>query len=374
MSKGLGPDGLVGRVGMIAALRGVKPSEVGKLVVVRMPVGMQADPRDRSRQAFQWQVLALAAPVTVDGHGCRDLVLPDDCLRPVSQVEPGVVDMLVKARALASFDEAAADLGRHLEHNPMSEEEFDACLWRAAEMAFINRALEIVPVATVLAELGFAAGEGGCSWRWTVSHLGALLTVLGGPDLFERWSLVGTCNSAKGAMWDERVLAAQEQRGKIMSIVLDFWRGAFGPSAPIPPQLAYAGDVERHQRDMRKLKFDVPPQLLADGQMLRATRNVLAQRHGQRPAENGPLSDVPMALSFDGRLLHIEVDGRHYAVEAQGVWVEDCSVSLREFLALPPQRLRRHSIRIDRNHAALGFNGQFLRAHCLWGEDSLHGT
>lgn len=39
---------------MIAALRGVKPSEVGKLVVVRMPVGMQADPRDRSRQAFQW--------------------------------------------------------------------------------------------------------------------------------------------------------------------------------------------------------------------------------------------------------------------------------------------------------------------------------
>lgn len=363
------PDGVVGRVGMIAALRGVKPSELGKLVVVRHAVGLQPDPRDRNRTTFTWQVLGLGATIELNGKGCRELVVPDDCLRPVSQVEPGHVDALVKAQARHDVERAAADLGRYLEKHPMSGEDLDACLLRAVDVALIQRALEVVPVATVLAELGFRSDADSCAWRWSVIHGGAELTVLAGHDMFGRWSIVGTCSTSREAMWDERVLTGQESRGKVMAIVLDLWRTAFGKSASAPSTLTYAEQFEQHLRDMRKVDFG-PPTLSVDGDMLRSIRKILASRYGLWRGEVGPPMDMRITLSFDGILLRLVVGDDAYGVRAAGVWIEDCQISLREFLAMPAQRLRGVLVEVERLHNALGFNTYYLAAERPIDEDS----
>jgi hypothetical protein len=343
---------------MIAALRAVKPSEVGKLVLVRHPVGLQPDPRQRGGEAFHWQVLALGAEVMVNGKACRDLVVPDDCLSPVSKVDPRQVERLVKRQARMDFDAAAADLARFLNNHPMTGEELEACIERAGEMTLFEHVLQVVPVATALAELGFIPGGGGGTWDWSAPHLGATLTISANPDLFQRWQLVGICKTSEQAMWDERFLEARESRGKVASMVLGFWRRAFGASAPVPPTLS-AGEVyNRHQRDLRRLSLDSPPTLWVDGKTLRATRRVLAERYVLDRSEVGPLPDVPMAVSFDEHLLHIEVQGGRYAVQARGIWVDDCRISLREFLAISPQRLRGQEIRLEQTRPALEFNRQ----------------
>jgi hypothetical protein len=353
-----GCPGRIGQVGMIAALRGVMPPEVGKLVLVRHPVGLQPDPRQRGGEAFHWQVLALGAEVMLNGKACRNLVVPDDCLSPVSQVDPRQVERLVKKQARMDFDAAAADLARYLNKHPMTGEELEACIERAGEMTVFEHILQVVPVATALAELGFVPCGGGGTWDWSTPYLATTLTISANPDLFQRWQLIGTCKTSKQAMWDERFLAARESRGKVASMVLGFWRSAFGASAPVPPTLSAGEMYDRHQRDLRRLSLDSPPKLWVDGKTLRATRRVLAERYGLGLGEVGPLPDVPMALSFDERLLHIEVQGGRYAVQARGIWVEDCRISMREFLAISPQRLRGQEVRLEQFGLALEFNRQ----------------
>jgi hypothetical protein len=68
-----------------------------------------------------------------------------------------------------------------------------------------------------------------------------------------------------------------------------------------------------------------------------------------------------VSLSFDGNLLKIELQGRPYGVQASGLWVDDCRMSLREFLAMPPQRLRGTHVKLEQHPAALAFNRYAVR-------------
>jgi hypothetical protein len=355
------PSGLVGSVGLIAALRGVRASEVGKLVLVRVPVGLLPDPRDRERRSFQWQVLALGVPVQVNGEARRDLVIPDDCLRPVSRVEPCQVDALVKTQALMDFDETAKDLSRCLEHLPPADQDFEDLLARAGEVALFTRTLQIVPVASALAEVGFTTLDNGQTWNWSACHAGEMLTVFGTMDLFGRWTLVSYLKTAETALWDERSLEALVPRGVVLSTLLGFWREAFGAKAQIPACLSEAAAVDQHHRDLSKLRLDAPPALRVDGAMLRAVRQVMCDQWGLGADDIGPLPDVPVSLSFDGSLLRIEAQGCRYGIQASGLWVDDCRMSLREFLAMPLQRLRGTHVKLEQHPAALSFNRYAVR-------------
>jgi hypothetical protein len=343
-------------VGLIAALRGVRASEAGKLVLVRVPVGLLPDPRDRERQSFQWQVLALGVPVQVNGEARRDLVIPDDCLRPVSRVEPCDVDALVKAQALMDFDEAARDLSRCAEDLPLHDQDFDDLLARAGAVALFTRTIQIVPVASALAEVGFTTPDNGQTWNWSASYGGATLTVFGTTDLFGLWTLVSSLKTGETALWDERALDAMVLRGVVLATLLGFWREAFGATAPPPACLSEAVRVEQHHRDLGKLRLDSPPALRVDGAMLRAVRQVLCDQWGLDTDKIGPLPDVPVSLSFDDGLLKIELQGCRYGIQATGLWVDDCRMSLREFLAMPPQRLRGYKVKLEQHPQALAFN------------------
>lgn len=347
---------------MIAMLRGACSEAIGKLVLVRHPVGPITPRGYTGMPLFSWRVFMLSGPVTLNGKSSCDWVMPDICLKPVSQIEPKWVDKLYKARAMAEFHEALADLRRYLAVHPMSEKELDAAVERAAVCSLIERALEVVPMPTALGELGFTTLHGSeyGAWRWSAVHEGAQLVVNAGPDMFgTRWSIVGRCVTTREAMWDERYVLAEEARGKVALLVLDLWRSAFGRTAPVPEAFGLAQRYEQHRADIGRVGLG-PPKLLVDGEILRMTKRLMTRRHGLPPVTIGPLPDARLALSHRDGLLRLEIGAEVYAIPAQGVWIEDCTVSLREFLAMPAQHLRGHRFDVIRSANAISFGGNEL--------------
>lgn len=77
--------------------------------------------------------------------------------------------------------------------------------------------------------------------------------------------------------------------------------------------------------------------------------------------ETGPLPDMPLLLSHRDGLLRVAILGELYACAASGLWVDDCAVSLREFIAMSPWRLRGRTVRLKQGHDALWFNSNRVR-------------
>ena len=77
------PANAVGRIGMVASLHRVRGEEDGRLVAVRHPMGFVSELVGSLRPVFAWQVLVLGEPVKVNGRHCREIIVPDKCLRPV---------------------------------------------------------------------------------------------------------------------------------------------------------------------------------------------------------------------------------------------------------------------------------------------------
>lgn len=354
------PQGAICRPGSIALLRGIGPQGDGRLVLVRFPVADTGRPDGEG--AFAWQVLALGQPVSIHGCATRDFRVPDCCLVPVSQIDPRRADRLVKAVAMRSFDEALAELGALLRAHPLTEEQFEAAMLRALEQVAITHALEVVPIPVVLQELGFVAvrNSGGGAWHWSGVHGGVELAIAAHPmPRAGGWAIVGRCMTARTWMFDERHVQVYEPRGRVGALVLDLWRSAFGHDALPPGRLELGQRHARHQADLRRIGIGLPV-LSIDGAMLRAVRRVLAMRHGLQQRQTGPLPDLPAALSHREGLLRIDAAGQTHAVEAHGVWVEDCAVSLRVFLSMSAQRLRGPRVQLQRSHAAVILNGSPL--------------
>ncbi len=223
-------------------------------------------------------------------------------------------------------------------------------------MALFTRTLQIVPVASALAEVGFTTPDNGQTWNWSACHAGKTLNVFGTTDLFARWTRVSSLKTAESAIWDERALEALVPRGVVLSTLLGIWREAFGAKAQIPACLSEAAAVDQHHRDLSKLRLDAPPALRVDGAMLRAVRQVMCDQWGLGADDIGPLPDVPVSLTFDGGLPKIELQACRYGIQASGLWVDDCRMSLREIQAIPPQRLRGTRVKLRQHPAALAFN------------------
>ncbi|MBN8490990.1 MAG: hypothetical protein J0M00_06135 [Burkholderiales bacterium] len=333
------PGNAIGRVGMVARLRRVAPESVGWLVAVRSPVGLVSH-LGSPRPVFAWQVLVLGEPVALRGKACREIVVADACLEPVSDIAPEVIEDMVRLGLYRDLEEARSRARALFADNSLSEDALDAAVQQAAEKAQIEYALEQVPIGRALADLGFTRSDKGVSTQhWSGAHHGVELHVIAGPDMFGLYQLAGRCIKPGTAMWDERSLPPREARGKVAQTILEFWRAAFGRDAPVPVHLDLALLYEKHQADMRAVNVGLPT-LEVDGEVLRAVRRWLARDFGPGPDEIGPAPDEALQLSYHDGLLRMAVGGRAYGCPAGGTWIGDCSVSLRTFLAVPPWLLR----------------------------------
>ena len=347
MNRPLIPENAIGRVGMIAALHHVRGEDDGRLVAVRHPIGMVTELIGARMPVFAWQVLVLGEPVDVNANHCREIIVADKCLHPVSQLPDGEVERLVKLEARKDFDAALIDLAKILKTTDMTPDQFEVFVEKAANQAQIECALEVVSIAQVLREAGFKQenppdGEG---LKWAGVYSGKKLVISGGPDWFDHWRIWGQARDARTILCEERVLMTDWPRGRILGVLVEIWESAFGDAA-VPDNFSMGVLYKQHQLDIRRLEPGLP-YVAVDGEIFRATRRWIAQRHSLPENTMGPHRDFPISLSITGSLLQITVQGQTYGCPICRGWIDDCSVSLQQFLALPPQVFRGRMITLS---------------------------
>lgn len=355
------PEGLIGRPGLVAMLQRVSPDGNGRLVAVRHPVGPMRSLSRSPKPVFAWQVLVLGEPVNVNGKPTREIVVGDPCLKPVSQLSPEEVDKLKLSQAHEDFDAAMADLVRILEKNPMTDEQLDAAVTEAANVFGIGYALEVVPVATALRDMGFRPSQPNSDTvlHWSGIYQGRELYVMAGPDMFGNWTITGTSSTQREKMWAEKVVLGNESRGKLAKLVIDLWREAFGKNAQPPSNLEFGLLYEQHQEDVRSLDIGLP-RLYLDGEVFRAIRTWLARRCPHVSQDERAGSDLRLSLSFDDGLLRFSAGGELFACPGWGVWVGDCEVSLAALIDTPPANLRGRNMVLERQLEEISINGHAL--------------
>lgn len=331
------PPGAIGRTGMVAMLRRVQGIDDGKIVAVRMPVGFVTTLVGATKPVFAWQVLMLGEPVSINGKPTRDVIVADRCLRPVSQITPAEVEEIVKTQGKVEFDAALKDLAKIMGARPSDEANLEAMVDKAAQQFGHERALEVVPIATALFEVGFKRVDpiNGKSLMWAGVHAGTEIEVFAGANWFNRWALAAKCVSARTAMWDELTLPAELPRGEVVALLVEYWREAFGRDAPTPDAFEIGLIYLQAKEELRQIAPGLPSVRL-DGEILRATRKWMLERHGGAANLVGPQPDTAMALSCERGLLTIKTQGATYGCPIRTGWIDECTLSLRSFLAVPP--------------------------------------
>jgi len=335
------PENSIGRVGMVAVLKRVGESDIGKLVVLREPAGFVTSLVGSDKPVFAWLALSLGEPIICNGKQSRSNYVADRCLIPISDMTEAEIEIISRSQAKVDFDSALADMKSIIDGHNMTPEELDSFVDKAAAHFSISRALEEVAVPVALREIGFyPSPESDDSLVWTGIHDGMELHFLAGEKWIANWVIVGTGNSKRQAVWDERTLSSQAPRGKIFSTVLDIWRTAFGKSV-VPDCLELGAVYERHQAEMKNLNLGLP-NLWLDPNVFRTVLKWLRTRHTQE-------SNELLTLSFSDRLLRLDVEGVAYGCSGGGNWIDDCKVNLSDFVNLSPIVCRSRSIRLVRD-------------------------
>lgn len=253
---------------------------------------------------------------------------------------------LDRVRARQEFAKALDDLGRFLETHSASQLELDAQLEKAVGLVGTHHALAVVPVGLALEELGFQTQEPDTeALHWHSKTGGVELQVAAYPEMFGQWRIVGIRVGGREAMFDERVLAAELPRGKAAEVVLSMWRNAFGKTLRPPGALDLGRLYEQHREILAQIDLHLP-RVHLDGQMLRANRRWIAERHGHE-------ADAWLSVAFADGLLRLSIVGSIYAVPGQGTLGDAFELSLVDFMAIPPTCLRGSRITLERTVASL---------------------
>lgn len=356
MTAPLIPENAIGRIGMVAALHRVRGEEDGRMVAVRHAIGVVTELVGSRSQVFAWQVLVLGEPVDVHGKNCREIIVADRCLRPVSQLPEGEVERLVKLQAKKDFDAALADLAKILNAGHMAVDELEGFMEGALNRVLIERALETVAITQVLQEARFRQCNppDGDVYEWTGAHNGIELKLVAGPDWFDQWKFWSAGRSAREIYCGEHQVLADWPRGKVMQVLADLWADAFR-NAPIPDDFSLGVLYKQHQEDLRQLQPGMPF-LQVNGEVLRTTKRWLREAHAANPDIVGPPQDIPLKLEVKDGLLQMRTPAQLFAVPVTGGWMDECSASLYSFLALPAWALRgpRVTIRWSAQEAWIG--------------------
>lgn len=350
------PENTIGRVGMVVALKRVGESDIGKLVVLREPAGMVTSLVGSNKPVFAWLAQALGEPIDCHGKQSRSIYVADRCLIPISEMTDSDIEIISRSQAQVDFDSALQELKELIGRNDITPEELDHFVDKAGAQFFIERSLEVVAVPVALREIGFyPAPESENSLVWTGIHEGMELHFLAGEKWIANWVIVGTGNSRRQAVWDERTLPSQAPRGKIVSTVLSIWRTAFGKSVT-PDCLKLGEDFERHQSEMRSLNLGLPNLWVAP----RVFRAILKWL---RPQYGFASPDGLVTLSYTDGLLRFDVEGSAFGCPAGGHWVDDCRVRLADFVDLYAKVSRSRSIRLERAADHILVNGRPIEIH-----------
>ncbi len=347
------PDNVVGKVGMVAMLRRVRPEDDGKWVAVRRPVGVVTSLVGSKTPVFAWEVLVLGEPVQINQKACREIYVADRCLKPVCEISAAKVESFVKARAKQDFDEALQELKAYLKTTAMTADDFEASVDKAANQFGLERALEKVPTSVVLNEIGFRPHQEP-GWlenlRWVGVNDGWEIKITAHQDWFGQWALFGSGRSEREILCHEVILPDENLRGKSVASILGIWRTAYGRQALLPDCLSLGVVFEEHQETMRRLDPGMP-HLKMDGFMFRACVQWLRR--------NLPNSDGRdhLLMSFADGLLRLQFKDSLLGCPARGIWTDDCQVSLNDLLRIDPWRLRGGSIRVERAIQIVSFNG-----------------
>jgi hypothetical protein len=343
------PENAIGRVGMVAALKRVNEKDIGKLVAVREAAGIVTSLVGSNKPVFAWLVISLGEPIDINGTPSRSIYVADNSLMPMGEMTLAQVETISRADAQSDFDAALAEVKEFMDDHHIKPEDFDSLLNEAAAYSSINNALEVVAIPTALREIGFMpSAESDEALLWTVIHEGMELKFVAGNQWIDRWVIVGTGNSKRQAVWDERTLPNEAPRGKIVKTVLDIWRTAFS-QAPIPDCMYLGKIYEQHQADLQSLNLGLP-NLHVDPIVFRTILKWLRTRHTQDKSEQ-------ITFSYSDKLLRLDVEGVAYGCPCHGYWVDDCKVLLADLTNVSVNVAHSHHIQIARTADHILVNG-----------------
>ncbi len=353
------PDGVIGRVGMLVALRRVKGMEDGRLGVVRNAVGWVKDLLGVERNVFAWQVLLTGEPVEINGHKSQQVIVADACLLPVSQLAPGEVKNLLEQAEKHAIEDALAAVRDALTPDEMASPQFERALHLASGTAMLKHAEEKVGVEAVLVEIGFwrsnpPDGEG-YVWRSVLN--GQEIRMSAAPGIFGEWRIWVNSANAREIFLDERTVLNDWPRGQVMQCVLEMWEGVLG-HARIPRQLEVGWFFREHVQDMRSLDPALPS-AYADGDEFRMVLRWFREAYAAASDFEGPPQDVPLDIAMQDGMLRLKTYRYDLGVAVRRGWVDHHVVSLRGILAIPSSRLRGRWVRwtTDSDGVSLGGHG-----------------
>jgi hypothetical protein len=351
------PKENIGRVGMVAALHHIKDEPDGRLVAVAHPVGYVSGLIGTEKPTFAWQVLVLGEPATVHGKHCRQLIVADRCLRPISQLPEGAVDRLKKVQAKKDFDEAVDELKIYLQHQPISPEDFEKKLGLAADQAQLKFALEVVAIDQVLLEVGFWKSNppDGDALVWKSIYEGQEFQFDACPGMFGDWTFWRASRTARTIFGGDWQVLNTWPRGKVMQVLLEMWEDMFG-KAKVPEMLQLGWVYRQHQEDIRRINPGLPF-VEVDGEVFRAIRRWIAQRNVPIPDAWGPHPDSQLSMVVSNGMLQMSDEGVTYGCPVRQGWMDDCRASKQELIQIPWSRLRGYAIRLEFSMNAITING-----------------
>lgn len=206
---------------------------------------------------------------------------------------------------------------------------------RQRHVNLVNYALEPVPVAQVLAEVGFSpCSEGSEVLQAAVQVNGGVLRFTAAPHWFDLWML-----STNGRMGDsiacgERVIKATLPRGQVVLELVKLLR-ELDRQASVPATWEMGLWYEAHRRDLARVRLELPTAWV-EGRSIRAARRWLKQGWLARGCPQGE----PLRLSMAPGWLYLEGAAERFACPVVRGWVDPCEVDLEEFVQMPGGALK----------------------------------
>jgi hypothetical protein len=326
------PAGAVGRPGLVAMLRRLRPDADGRMVAVIEPAGRLSVTVGAPRPVFCWRVRLLGAMPVVKGKPAREVHVPDRCLIPLAEMSPAEVASLIRDQRTADYAKAMHALRDALGAGATPLDEFERFVDRAGSLIGVERALEVVPAVRALEEIGFVRPTLDSTLRvWSAVHGGQELRFDAHPDPFGGWKLLATGHFSEKAICDERFLPPEWPRGEAFGLVLGMVRDAFGDRALTPDALNPAVTCEAHKR-VRAACGSGLPTLRPDPVVFRAMRRWLVDC---MPTSLPGGDDPWLHLRQDGNLLRMEAAGVAFGCPVHGLWADARRVRLCDFAAMP---------------------------------------
>jgi len=354
------PDGATGRQGMLVALFRVKGIEDGRLGIIKHPVGWVRELFDTPQDVFAWQVFLTGEPVAIHGHLSQEIMVPDQCLRLVSQLEPPQLRELMESHQQSEIDAAVARVHELVKPDEIDSPEFERLMHLALNKAILNRLKDVAGVEETLRDVGFWQSHppDGESYEWRSVYQGQEIQMSAAPGMFGDWRIWSHSANEREIFGGERVMCNDWPRGKMIQTLLELWEDIFGRSR-IPQPFEMGWLYRQHVRDMQAIE-PVMPYIDLDGESFRRALRWLREAYRIEEGFVGPPPDSALQVEIRGGTVRLMTKDHSIGVTLRRGWLDPLRISLRSLLAIPPNALRGYGLHFSCNGAAAWIGGYEL--------------